>query len=119
MARAVGVKQSPVSRIVNRFRKTGEYRRRPARDQLVIVHNGSMTADKYIRDVLELHVVPFALFLGANFMLTPDHRDHSFRLACSKTRHEPHRACLESHREGSAEQLSSSNNTERPKNKSR
>ncbi|RZC35885.1 hypothetical protein BDFB_004933 [Asbolus verrucosus] len=52
-----------------------------ARTELVIVYNGSMIADMYIRDVLVPHVVPFAPLLGPNFMLMPDNaRPHISRI---------------------------------------
>jgi hypothetical protein len=40
--------------------------------ELVVVNGGAMTADRYIRDILEPHVVPFAPFIGNDFMLMHD-----------------------------------------------
>jgi len=41
-----------------------------ARTELVVA-NGALNADGYIRDVLQEHVVPFALLIGENFLLMP------------------------------------------------
>jgi hypothetical protein len=43
-----------------------------ARIELVVVNGGAMTADRYIRDILEPHVVPFDPFIGNDFMLMHD-----------------------------------------------
>lgn len=43
-----------------------------ARTELVVVGRGTMTADRYIMDVLQPHVMPFAPFIGNNFMLMHD-----------------------------------------------
>lgn len=43
-----------------------------ARTALVTVKVGSMTTDRYIRECLEEHVVPFAPFIGPNFVLMQD-----------------------------------------------
>lgn len=52
-----------------------------ARTDLVIVNRGAMTADRYIRDVLEPYVVPFAPFIGDDFMLMHDNaRPHVARI---------------------------------------
>jgi len=37
-------------------------------NKLVVV-NGALNADGYIRDVLQEHVVPFAPYIGENFLL--------------------------------------------------
>ena len=34
--------------------------------------NGAMNADKYIRNILEEHVVPFAPYIGENFIFMDD-----------------------------------------------
>ena len=43
-----------------------------ARIDLVVVDNGAMQADKYIRNILEEHVVPFAPYIGENFIFMDD-----------------------------------------------
>lgn len=43
-----------------------------AKTELVVIRNGSMTADRYIRFILEPHVVPFAPYIGPNFRLMHD-----------------------------------------------
>jgi hypothetical protein len=43
-----------------------------ARIELVVVNGGAMTADRYIRNILEPHVVPFDPFIGNDFMLMHD-----------------------------------------------
>jgi len=49
------------------------------RTELVVV-NGALNADGYIRDVLQEHVVPFAPHIGENFLLMHDHaRSHKAR----------------------------------------
>ncbi|CAK1601121.1 unnamed protein product [Parnassius mnemosyne] len=53
-----------------------------ARMELVIVTGGTMTADRYIRDILEEYVVPFAPFIGDDFILMQDNaRAHSAQSA--------------------------------------
>ncbi|RZC35811.1 hypothetical protein BDFB_011486, partial [Asbolus verrucosus] len=64
-----------------------------ARKELVIMHNGSITADRHIRDVVESHCCTLCAILRTKF--------YSFRLARSKSKLEAHRACLGSCREGS------------------
>lgn len=50
-----------------------------ARTELVVV-NGALNADGYIRDVLQQHVVPFAPHIGENFLLMHDNaRPHVAR----------------------------------------
>lgn len=52
-----------------------------SRTDLLIVDGGAMTADRYIRQVLEPHVVPFAPFVGDDFMLMHDNaRPHVARV---------------------------------------
>lgn len=52
-----------------------------ARTELVAKNGGAMTADRYIRDILEPHAVPFAPFVGDNFMLMHDNaRPHIARI---------------------------------------
>lgn len=52
-----------------------------ARTNLVIMNGGGMTADRYIREVLEPHVVPFAPFIGDDFILMHDNaRPHVARI---------------------------------------
>lgn len=49
-----------------------------ARTELVIVDGGALTAQRYITDILEPHVVPFAPFLGDNFIFMHDNaRPHT------------------------------------------
>lgn len=43
-----------------------------ARTDLVVVSRGSMTAQRYVEEVLQDHVVPFAPFIGENFILMHD-----------------------------------------------
>lgn len=51
-----------------------------ARTELVVVDGGNLNADRYIREILEEHVVPFAPFIGNNFVLMQDNaRAHSAR----------------------------------------
>lgn len=52
-----------------------------ARTELVVVDGGNLTANRYIRDILEEHVVPFAPFIGNEFILMQDNaRAHSARV---------------------------------------
>jgi hypothetical protein len=46
--------------------------RMEARTELVVVNGGAMTANRYTRDILEPHVVPFALFIGNDSILMRD-----------------------------------------------
>lgn len=51
-----------------------------ARTELVFVEGGSLTAHRYITDILEDHVVPFAPLIGDNFILMHDNaRPHVAR----------------------------------------
>jgi hypothetical protein len=43
-----------------------------ARTELVVVNGGAMTANRYIREILEPHVVPFAPFIGNDSILMHD-----------------------------------------------
>jgi hypothetical protein len=43
-----------------------------ARTELVVVNEGAMTANRYTRDILEPHVVPFAAFIGKDSILMHD-----------------------------------------------
>jgi hypothetical protein len=43
-----------------------------ARTELVVVNGGAMTANRYIRDILEPRVVPFAPFIGNDSILMHD-----------------------------------------------
>jgi transposase len=48
---------------------------------LVFVENGAMTTQKYILECLEPHVVPYAPFIGENFLLMDDNaRPHRARI---------------------------------------
>lgn len=52
-----------------------------ARTELVIVDRGALTADRYIRDILEPQVIPFAPQVGNGFMLMHDNaRPHVARI---------------------------------------
>lgn len=49
-----------------------------ARTELVVVPRPALTAQRYVEDILEEHVVPFAPFIGENFKLMHDNaRPHS------------------------------------------
>lgn len=51
-----------------------------ARTELVVIDGGALTADRYIRDILQDHVIPFAPFIGADFLLMQDNaRPHTAR----------------------------------------
>lgn len=51
-----------------------------ARTELVFIERGSLTAERYILEVLADHVVPFAPFIGNNFILMQDNaRPHVAR----------------------------------------
>ena len=43
-----------------------------ARTELVTVDGGRLTAGRYIREILEEHIVPFAPFIGECFILMQD-----------------------------------------------
>jgi len=43
-----------------------------ARTDLVVINNGSLTADRYIREILQDHVIPFAPYIGENFLFQHD-----------------------------------------------
>lgn len=52
-----------------------------ARTELIIVQNGSLTAIRYIEEILQEAVVPFAPFIGDNFVLMQDNaRPHVARI---------------------------------------
>ena len=40
--------------------------------ELVLLDGGFLTADRYIRDILEQHGVPYAPFIGNDFLLMHD-----------------------------------------------
>jgi hypothetical protein len=44
----------------------------PAKTELVHINGGRLTAHRYITEVLELHVVPFAPYIGDNFIYMQD-----------------------------------------------
>ena len=51
------------------------------RTELVIIENGSITADRYIRQCLSDHVIPFSHHIGPNFRLMQDNaRPHVARI---------------------------------------
>lgn len=51
-----------------------------ARTELVVIEGGALNADRYIRDILQDHVVPFAPHIGENFVLMQDNaRPHVAR----------------------------------------
>lgn len=51
------------------------------RTELVVVNQGRMTADRYIRDILEPHVIPYGPFIGDNFIFMQDNaRPHTARI---------------------------------------
>lgn len=51
------------------------------RTELVPVNRGTMTADRYIRDILQQHVIPYAPFVGPEFILMHDNaRPHVARI---------------------------------------
>lgn len=43
-----------------------------ARTELVLIQGGRLTADRYITDILEPHVIPYAPFVGQEFLLMHD-----------------------------------------------
>jgi transposase len=52
-----------------------------ASTDLVFVENGAMTAHRYILECLEPNVVPYAPFIGENFLLMNDNaRSHRARI---------------------------------------
>ncbi|CAH2252341.1 jg2005 [Pararge aegeria aegeria] len=52
-----------------------------ARTDLVVIDRGSLTADRYIREVLEENVVPFAPYIGDDFVFMQDNaRPHTARV---------------------------------------
>ena len=52
-----------------------------ARTDLVLLNNGTINAERYILDVLQDHVVPFAPYVGPNFLLMQDNaRPHTARI---------------------------------------
>lgn len=52
-----------------------------ARTDLVLLRGGSLNADRYIRECLEQHVVPYMPFIGENFLLMQDNaRPHIARM---------------------------------------
>ncbi|XP_039750828.1 uncharacterized protein LOC120627055 [Pararge aegeria] len=52
-----------------------------ARTDLVVIVRGSLTADRYIREVLEENVVPFAPYIGDDFVFMQDNaRPHTARV---------------------------------------
>lgn len=51
------------------------------RTELVVLERGTVTADRYIRDILAEHVVPYAPFVGDEFVLMHDNaRPHVARI---------------------------------------
>lgn len=49
-----------------------------ARTELVVIEGGSLTAQRYVTDILEPHVMPFAPFIEENFILMHDNaRPHT------------------------------------------
>jgi len=52
-----------------------------ARTNLVLIENGSLTAERYINQCLAEHVIPYAEFVGENFILMQDNaRPHVARV---------------------------------------
>jgi hypothetical protein len=52
-----------------------------AHTDLVFVENGAMTAHRYILECVESHVVPYAPFIGENFLFMDDNaRPHMTRI---------------------------------------
>lgn len=52
-----------------------------ARTELTLVNGRSLTAVRYVTDILDSHGVPFAPFIGENFMLMQDNaRPHTARI---------------------------------------
>lgn len=51
------------------------------RTELIFIEHGTLTADRYIRQCLEDHVVPYAPFVGNNFLFMQDNaRPHTARI---------------------------------------
>jgi hypothetical protein len=49
--------------------------------ELIFIEHGTLTADRYIRQCLETHVVPYAPFVGENFLFMHDNaRPHTARI---------------------------------------
>ena len=80
-----------------------------ARTELVFIENGAMMARRYIEEVLQEHVIPFAPLIGDNFVLCTIMRPpcHSMcytvpgggqnthpRLASTNSRPQPNSACV-------------------------
>lgn len=42
------------------------------RTELVVINNGSLTAERYILEILDQHVMPFAPYIGQGFLLMQD-----------------------------------------------
>lgn len=58
-----------------------------ARTELVLIENGSLTAHRYVTEVLEPHVMPFAPFIGQNFIFMHDNaRPHTASIVNSYLR---------------------------------
>lgn len=55
-----------------------------ARTELVLIENGSLTAHRYVTEILEPYVMPFAPLIGQNFILMHDNaRPHTARIVSS------------------------------------
>ena len=51
-----------------------------ARTELVCIDHGTLNSQRYIEEILMNHVMPFAPFIGQNFMLMQDNaRPHTVR----------------------------------------
>ncbi|GFX58419.1 transposable element Tcb2 transposase [Trichonephila clavipes] len=85
VAQAIGVSQSVISRIWNRFLETGSAGRRPGqgllayggistdgRTDIYIIRDGPLTARRYRDDILRPIVVLYAAAIGDDFILMDD-----------------------------------------------
>lgn len=44
-----------------------------ARTDLVVIHNETVLAERFMLEILDQHVIPFAPYIGENFLLMLDH----------------------------------------------
>ncbi|KAJ4437838.1 hypothetical protein ANN_13776 [Periplaneta americana] len=81
LARVFGTSLGSIHRAMQFYRELGTYDRRrgSGRRRSTIVDHGTLNAQRYIEEILEDHVMPFALFIGQNFILIHDNAlTHTF-----------------------------------------